>query len=97
MPRVLSYPFRLSTDGGLATVDQDSDQADTEEVAMVLLTVRGERALVPGFGIEDPAFGGLRAPEVIAAVTRWVPGVTVTDVAVSADSDTTQRASVSLT
>lgn len=95
MARVLSYPFRVGTDGSLGTVDEATDQADVEEVAMVLLTVRGERPLVPAYGIEDPAFVGIRAPEVVAACTRWTPLV-VTSVDVSADGPTTQLARVTI-
>jgi len=91
----MSYPFRLALDGGIATVDQNAEQADIEEVAVLLLTVRGERALVPAYGIEDPAFVGIRAPEVVAACTRWTPLV-VTGVDVSTDGPTTQRAKVTI-
>jgi len=95
VPRVVSYPFRLASDGGVASVDQDAEQADLEEIATVILTVRGERALVPAFGIGDPAFVGLSAPEVVAAVTRWTPHV-VTGVTVAPDGPSTQRATVSI-
>lgn len=93
---MLSYPFRVGPDGGVATVEGDSEQADTEEVAVLLLTVRGERPLLIGYGIEDPTFAGIRAPEVMSAISRWVPAVTVTGVSVQAEGVTTQRATVSL-
>lgn len=58
MPRVLSFPFRLASDSGIATVEQGSDPEIDEAIAVALLVEPGERTLVPTFGVADPAFAG---------------------------------------
>lgn len=94
MARVLSHPFRLSLNGSAVTVEQDSDAADAELIAVLALTRRGERPLVPGFGLTDPAFGGFTPGELAAAVAVYGPTRTITDVTVAFDSDTEQRVEV---
>jgi phage baseplate assembly protein W len=87
MARILSYPFRIAGAGVVATVEQNSDQADTEQVAALVLTRLGERPLVPAFGLRDPAFVGIDSSELVAAVARWGPPVRLTDVTATVDRD----------
>ncbi len=97
MTQILSYPFRLHPDGTVATVDQSSDQGNAEQVGVLLLTVAGERALQPGFGIPDPTFGGIDPGVIAAQVARYGPPVTVTAVAATAATDTETDIRVSFT
>lgn len=85
MARILSYPFRLSGAGVAATVEQNSDPGEVEQIAALLLTRLGERPLVPDFGIRDPAFAGVDTSEMVAALNRWGPPVRLTDIATSVD------------
>lgn len=80
MGRILSHPFRLLPDGSAATVEQDTDEANAEQLAVLLLTRPGERDLAPGYGVSDPAFAGVDPSEVVAAVNAFGPDVTVTAV-----------------
>lgn len=75
---IFSFPFRLTPNGVVATVDQDSDQAHAERIAVLCSTIIGERPLAPNFGIPDPAFSGIK-PGVIAAQVAAVgpAGVTI--------------------
>jgi hypothetical protein len=90
MARILAFPFRLAPNGSVATVEQETDQADREQIAVLALTRRGERPLVPGFGILDPAFGGFDPGALSAAVAVYGPPRTITDVTVVADTETSQ-------
>ena len=80
MAEILSHPFRLDPQGRVVTVTQGSDQANAEQLAILLGTIQGERQTVPGFGIPDPAFNGLRAGVVTALVAAYGPAVRIVSV-----------------
>lgn len=63
--------------GHLAVVEQDSEDELAQSVAVVLGTLRGERPVVPGFGITDQGFQEPRAAELVAAVEANEPRVRV--------------------
>lgn len=77
---LISYPFRLKPNGSVASVDQNTPQADAEQVAMLLLTKKGERQLVPGFGISDVTLGMLDVNEVASAISVYYPGLNITGI-----------------
>lgn len=70
---LFSWPFRLSVDGTVATVDADSDQATAEQIGVLILTRVGERELAPGFGIPDPTFAVLEPGAVTAGLALFGP------------------------
>jgi hypothetical protein len=76
MSRILSHPFRLVSDS-VATVEQSSDAANAEQLAVLILTKRGERPLVPTFGVVDPAFRGLDVADVKLGVALHGPPVSI--------------------
>jgi hypothetical protein len=78
---ILSHPFRLAGNGTIATIDQDTEQADAEQIAVLALTRIGERPLVPAFGISDPVFaGGIEVSELAAGLATYGPPVTIRNV-----------------
>lgn len=83
MALILSVPFRLAPNGAVATVEQGSDQANAEQLAVLITTVQGERPMVPGFGLPDPAFTGIKAGVLAAQVAMWGPPVKVSMVSSS--------------
>lgn len=90
MALILSHPFRLRPNGAVALVEQQSEAGEAEQLAVLVMTRRGERPLVPGFGLTDPAFGGFSPGELAAEVTIYGPPVRLADVAVRDESDTAQ-------
>lgn len=86
---LLSFPLRLRQDGSLATVPEDSDDANREAIALLCLTRKGERPLVPDYGVTDPVVTGLDLAELNAALETFGPPLTVTDVAVTYPDDRT--------
>jgi phage baseplate assembly protein W len=78
MAEILSFPFRLDPQGRVVTVTQGSDQANAEQIAVLLSTIQGERHMAPGFGIPDPAFAGLPAGVVTGQVALYGPRVDIT-------------------
>lgn len=79
---MLAHPFRIQGNGRAATVDDDSDEADAQQIAMLLLTRRGERPLVPEYGTVDPTFdtAGTDPGDIAASIAAFGPAVDVTDV-----------------
>lgn len=94
MARILSHPFRLGRSGQAVTVEQDTDEANAEQLAVLVLTRLGERTLVPTFGIPDPTFGELDAGALTAAVELHGPPVSIEQLEVRYPSETTQEVTV---
>lgn len=97
MARIISHPFRLGPGGAVATVEQGTDQANTEQIAVLALTRTGERPLVPGFGVTDPAFIPYRPGELVAGVATWGPSVRISSVDTVPLDDATRRVEVTFT
>ena len=94
MAVILSHPFRLEVDGSIAVVDQDTETADAEQLAVLVLTVTGERPLVPSFGVPDPTFAALSVGDVNAGIGTFGPPITVDAVDVTRPDDRTQTATL---
>jgi hypothetical protein len=80
--QVLAHPFRLKANGTAETVEQDSDAANTQLLAVLILTRLDERPLQPGFGITDPTFIGVDLSEIAAAATAYGPDISLDDATV---------------
>lgn len=80
MAEVMSYPFRLRPNGTVATVTQGSDTYKAELIAVLSLTRRGERTLMPGFGMSDPLMVGFSSTELAAQVAKYGPPVQIVDI-----------------
>lgn len=88
---LISHPFRLELNGDVATVAEDSDEANAEGIAVLVLTRTGERDLVPAFGVPDPTFNGLTLADVNVGLIDYGPPVEVTDYSTAYPDDRTQR------
>jgi hypothetical protein len=95
--RILSHPFRLAPDGRVATVDQNADQAHAEQLAVLMLTRRGERPLVPSFGITDPTFADLDQAELDGAIDTFGPPIEIGAVDVDHVDASTEQVTVTFT
>ena len=88
---LLSHPFRLEANGAVATVEDGTDEANAEGIAILCLTRKGERDLVPDYGVTDPVFNELNLAEVNVGLTDFGPDVVVTNVTVTYPNDRTER------
>lgn len=75
--QLLSFPFRLAPSGSAVTLSADSDEYYAEEIAALVVTRRGERILVPSFGIDDPVFQGVDRQDIALAVATFGPPVDI--------------------
>lgn len=95
---VLSFPFRLDRQGHVATTERGSDAEVEEALAVMTMTVTGERPLTPDFGVPDPTFNGLTLSDVAAGVADWGPaGVSVVSVVSVPQTETVTRTVISWT
>lgn len=91
---LLSHPFRLRPNGEVATVEQGSDEANAEQLAVLVLTRIGERELAGGFGITDPTFAGLAPSEVAAGVAAFGPDIDIDTIEVEPVDDATLNVAI---
>jgi hypothetical protein len=74
----ISFPFRLTPTGSVATVVRGSDAEIDEAIAELVLTTIGERPMRPSYGVPDPAFAGLFVGDVQVGLDEHGPqGITV--------------------
>jgi hypothetical protein len=96
--QILSVPFRLTANGTLATVSEGTDQANAEQISVILTTVQGERLAQTGFGLPDPVGSGITGGTVAAQVAKFGPAnVTVTSVTSTPVTDGTTDVTVGFT
>jgi hypothetical protein len=69
----LGHPFRLSADGSVYTVAQDSDGFLDQCIQTVAGTIVGEREMCMPYGVPDPAWHGLEADDIQAALSLFGP------------------------
>jgi len=95
--RLLSHPFRLTPGGDVATVEDGTEDAAAEALAVLVLTRKGERELVPDFGVTDPTAQGLNLAELAVGLIDYGPsGVTVEEVTVTYPTDTLERVELTI-
>lgn len=70
---MISFPFRFTPAGGVALVPPGSDQEVDELLAVLCLTVAGERIMEPDFGLSDPDWLGISESDVITGVQEYGP------------------------
>lgn len=87
--RIISFPFRLTANGDLASVEQNSAQGAAEQIAMLIQTEIGERVMLPSFGVTDMTFHRPDEGEIALGVALYGPQVTVTSVTSYYQSDDT--------
>ena len=94
MVSVWSFPFRIGGDGSIATVEEGSEQAIEEAIAVAMLTRVGERITVPTFGAVDPAFAGVEAGALQRHLDDFGPSITITSVTTHTQTPHTEAVTV---
>jgi hypothetical protein len=89
MARIFSHPFQIGANGSVRTVEQTSDEANAQQIAVLALTRYGERPMVPTFGISDPLFDEFRPAELSAGIALFGPPVELTSINVESKEDNT--------
>jgi hypothetical protein len=85
-----SVPFRFS--GGLAAKHQEgSAQYYLHILSMVLQTQPGEMPLDVNFGVNDPVFERINRATVMELAAKYVPELTIEQIATILDNDGIER------
>lgn len=72
MARILTLPLAIAG-GTFQTVTHGHPAEIAQSVGLLLATQPGERRSNPGYGFTDPAFDGVAAELIEAAVAEWEP------------------------
>lgn len=91
MANLLSFPFRISNFGSAVTVEQGDDRYYDEQIAAILMTVRGERPLRETFGIPDVAYKGFQYSAFSAQVRQEMPELTNLKASINIIDDTSEE------
>jgi hypothetical protein len=94
MAQILSYPFRLAANGTIAVVTQGTDQANGEQIAVLVQTIQGEADMAPGFGLPDPAYDGVIPGVIASQVAMWGPDVTIESVSATQVNETDSNVTI---
>lgn len=77
----LAVPFQMEGDHA-ATVEEGSIEEITQNVAVIVGTLRGQRLVVPEFGVGDPTFelgaASSDPADLETAAARWEPRAVLT-------------------
>jgi hypothetical protein len=91
MANLISFPFRLTKSGSVATHEDGTSEAFAEQLAVLVMTRVEERDLVPDFGINDPVFNNFDPAELTTKVQMFGPPVKIVNITSSFKDDTTQN------
>ena len=94
MADLISMPMRLSPSGSIITVEQGSEAYYKQQLAVILLTLQGERPMNHDFGMPDMAFQGFLYSTFHAQVDEHLPEVTDLYVEVTDDDDINQSVTI---
>ena len=94
MAYVLSFPFRVSDFGSAVTVEQGDDAYYDEQIAAIVLTIRGERPMRDTFGIPDIPFKGFAYSAFSAQVKQEMPELNNLRATINVIDDRTEQVTV---
>lgn len=97
MTNLISYPFRLTRTGAVASRDDADEEYLAEELGQLIQVHPGERELVPTYGFSDPAFTQFDQSMLTAQVATFGPPVVIEAVETRYLSDDTQDVVVRFT
>ena len=87
---LISHPFRVAVNGSVAKVEDGTDAAHGQQIAVLVMTRPGERPLVPLFGVSDPTFQGFDESALKAQIEMFGPDVTIESVDSEFTNDTSE-------
>ena len=79
---VLAHPFRLTSTGEVAVVEQGTEAHLAQQAYQFVNTRPRELPLTGGYGLEDPAFRVVDPGEIAVGLAMYHPDIKVEDVTV---------------
>jgi len=91
----IALPFRLGPSGAVVTNPQGSEDYYISQIAVVLMTERGERLFEPRLGIANMTYDGFSKALLDQQIGMYLPGIKVSSMKVNPLSDTVQDVNIS--
>jgi len=76
----LKFPLRFDKSKRIATLTEGTDEYFKQLLAMTILTEPFILPLTPDFGVADPTFSVIPAPQLLIAANKYVPEIQIVDV-----------------
>jgi phage baseplate assembly protein W len=73
----LALPLTVGPSGSFNVVVQDTLAEVAQSVSVLLGTMKGDRTMVPDYGVDDPTFATPNAGAITQAVNQWEPRAAV--------------------
>jgi phage baseplate assembly protein W len=86
----LALPLTVGPSGSFNVLVQDTLAEVAQSVSVLLGTMKGDRTMVPDYGVDDPTFATPNAGAITQAVNQWEPRAAVV-VTVSPMADNTRQ------
>jgi phage baseplate assembly protein W len=86
----LALPLTVGPSGSFNVLVQDTLAEVTQSVSVLLGTMKGDRTMVPDYGVDDPTFATPNAGAITQAINQWEPRAAVV-VTVSPMTGNTQQ------
>lgn len=87
MAAMISFPFRMTLSGAVATSEEGSVQLYAEQLTQLALTRAGERVGVLDFGCTDPVGELVDQAELISKVQVFGPPVSIISISEKLSAD----------
>lgn len=97
MTQLIAHPFRLGVDSSVKTNLDGTTAQIGEQLALLVLTRPGERIIVPGYGLNDPAFGRFDAAALATQLEMYGPDVQIDEVLSEFTSESTEDVLITYT
>jgi phage baseplate assembly protein W len=86
----LALPLMIGPSGSFNVVVQDTLAEVAQSVSVLLGTMKGDRTMVPDYGVDDPTFASPNAGAITQAINQWEPRAAVV-VTVNPPADNAQQ------
>lgn len=91
---VLAFPFRLTTTGTVALVEQGSEAHLAQQAYQFVSTRPREIPLAPLYGVDDPLFRNVSEGEIVTGLAVYHPDMNVEAVDIKWSSEGTKRIAI---
>lgn len=73
----LKFPMQITDNGVVLVVEQDSFEDRVQNAVICLRYQKGQRTMLPEFGLPDQAFrqGGANMNDIVSSILQWEPDV----------------------
>lgn len=94
MVYLLAYPMRVANNGTMAAIEDGTEEYYAQELAGMLRTEKGERELVPEYGVDEITASNMDKLNLASQVELFGPPVEITNVTYKTGMDGITRGTI---